>query len=331
MRLNERPNSREILLIIGHGGLAYTFEILEYDLKCLDKWKWDYEFMSLDLLGPTILTKYPNYIQSFFLKTKHMGVMFETFKQYTTQIDQTDLQDICFWRTFGMLMMVYPMTIQFGSRVHNAMRVLKIGGKNLPLDTDFLPEIGPVSVCINQERSRYLVTGNLAGHLRRFRLMGKKRFIIEQVDEWKMELQHLTFMKENYAKRAVFLGTGQGEVILAKIKEKETLQKIQFGFPIHWIFERNFDNKQVQLLVTGPEPSKMEAWPIIEKNFKKGYEKPKKFISEDNPFLKNAMMAGSEEDEDSEMGKEFRKLAGFKRRKTKDLPKKPLTLKEILE
>ena len=318
-------------MIIGHEGLVWTFEILEYDLKCLDKYKWNYEFFSLDLLGPTILTKYQNYIQGFLIKPTEVGMVFETFKQYPTQIDVTDLQDMSFWRTFGMLLLVYPLTIQFGTRTHNAMRVLKIGGKNLPLETDFLPEIGPVSVCINQERSRYLLVGNLEGHLRTFRLMGKKKFIIEQVEEWKMELNHLTFLQENYSKRAIFLGTQDGEVILARFKQKEILQRIKFGFPIHWIYERNFDNKQVQLLVTGPETSKMEAWPILPKNFKKGYEKPKKFISEDNPYLKNEMMEGSEEDEDSEMGKEFRKLAAFKRRKYKNLPKKPLTLKEILE
>lgn len=329
--MNMRPARREMLLVVSGDGVISCFDVLEYDLRFYCSWKHEHPLHSFDYLGPLILTKYKDRFDTFFLDIDSVGVNLRFYEEYKDPMDVTDLQDICFWRTYEMMLLVYPQTVIRHGKVVHAIRLKKIGGKETPVETNYLPEIGMISVCLCLERSRYLLTSNFEGHLRRFHLKGTDSLYVEEVDDWKLKKNGVTIIMENFSKRSLIIGTDDGEVIIAHFKNRMILQKIKYKFPVHWICERNFDKKQVQMLVTGPEPTQTECWPITERTYRKGYQMPRKLASEDNPYLRLVMLEGSEDDIDSEMGREFNKRPMFKRRKLADLPPKPLSIEERLE
>jgi hypothetical protein len=326
-----RPNNREIIIVIGHNGLITALEILEYDIKYICNWKHKANLMTFDYLGPIIFTKFKNKLEGYFLDIDKETVNLRFFNKYDITMDVTDFQDICLWRTFGMMILVFPQMIQFPDKTYNALRMMKIGGVDAELDSDYLPNIGRITVCICQERSRFLLTTDYNGYLRRFHLRGEKEYRVYEVDEWKLNKPGVTFLQENYSKRSLYVGTDEGEVLIANYKHKRILQEVKYSFPIHWICERNFDVKKVQMLVTGPKTSEAQVLSVTNYAYKKGFEMPPKLRSEDNPYLKMTMLEGTEEDFDSELGREFIKKPKYKKRRIEDLPPKPPTLEELLE
>jgi len=331
MRLNPRRSDREIIIVFGPDGVISALEFLEFDIQYICRWKHKSNLMTLDYLGPVILTKFKDRFESYFIDINENGVNMRFFKNYKIKMDMTDLQDICMWRTFEIMILAFPQTVRFGNQVVNTLRLLKVGGKDIILKSHYIPQDDRVTAVICQERSRFLLTSNKDGLLRRFYIKGDKELVVFKKDEWNLEKDGVSFLKENFLKRGIYVGTDYGEVLIVQYNMKAILQEVKYTFPIHWICERNFDVRKVQILVTGPKPTKLEVFSVNKITYKKAFEMPTKLRSEDNPYLKMVMLEGSEEDIDSEMGKEFSKKATYKRKRVDELPPKPPTFEEILE
>ena len=230
-----------------------------------------------------------------------------------------------------MMFLVFPQHMEFYGKKYYSIRILKIGGEDRKMECEFLPDMGEISVVLCLERARYLVASNFEGHIKSFRLVGNKVLKMEVESEWELMVNGLTILRENMTNRCLIAGTEEGEVFILNWKKKKIMQKIKYEFPIHWICERNFQDKKVQLLISGPEPSKAEMWPVYDRTYKIGYEQPDEMLIEDNPYLRITNLDGNEEDIDSEKGREFQTRMVFKRRNIPNLPQKPPTLQEILE
>jgi hypothetical protein len=331
MRVMMNFKDEEFVMVMSHEGVFTMVMVLEYNLKFVAHWKNQLEFGPIVYYDPLILVRYPDRLEAYHLEKQLGNYDMVANNTFEFEMDVTDLKDLCIWETFETMILVYPQKYKFGEHEYQLMRLKRIGGEDRELSSDFLPHNGVVSVALCQERSRFILLSNFEGFMRRFRLQGKKDLRAYQVDEWNLNLKGVTVVQENLTQRCLLVGTDEGEVFVLNWRKKRIMQRIKYAFPIHWISERHFDEKQLQFIITGPEVSKAELWPVHDTTYKLCYEQPRARMWEDNPYLRYEELEGQDEDPDSERGKEYQENRRFRKKIDIDrLPIKPPTLENIL-